>query len=71
MAYTPFGIGPRTCVGMRFALLEVKSIMVKILKNYNVHPTHNALKGMLDIKEGFPIRKPRKPISVLITKREI
>lgn len=55
---------------MRFALLEIKAIMVKILKKYNVNPTQNAPKGPLDIKEGFPIRKPRKPISVLITKRD-
>ena len=32
--FMPFGIGPRSCIGMRFALMEVKITLVKFMLKY-------------------------------------
>ena len=37
-SYMPFGLGPRNCAGMRFALMEIKLALIKLIAQYNISP---------------------------------
>ena len=34
----PFGCGPRHCIGMRFALMELKICLILLLNQYRIYP---------------------------------
>nr|XP_022913434.1 probable cytochrome P450 4ac1 [Onthophagus taurus] len=59
--YTPFSIGPRDCIGRRFALVEMKYLIVYIVRYFSLHPVepqHNVdLTGdfVLRSKNGLPV----------------
>ena len=35
LCYMPFGSGPRSCIGMRLALLEIKIVLIEVLRRFS------------------------------------
>ncbi|XP_076652132.1 cytochrome P450 9e2-like [Halictus rubicundus] len=71
-AYIPFGMGPRMCIGNRFALTEMKVIIFHILARCDLKPcpkTQNPLKLSFNVignaaKDGYWFKvEPRKNCS--------
>lgn len=52
MAWLPFGAGPRTCVGVKLALIEIKLALIALLRLYQVRLA-SADDQSLNIKESF------------------
>ncbi|CAG9789582.1 unnamed protein product [Diatraea saccharalis] len=66
-AYLPFGLGPRHCIGMRFAKIQSKVFLVKFLNNYKVEPaaatkklTFDPMKITLSVAKGVPLKVIRR-----------
>ncbi|KAM7149340.1 cytochrome P450 3A12-like [Molossus nigricans] len=58
--YTPFGSGPRNCIGMRFALMNMKLAIVRVLQHFSFKPCKET---QIPLKLDFEgIIQPEKPI---------
>lgn len=64
-AYFPFGGGPRHCIGMRFAKLEMQLILVVLLRQFDVELVSDPA---LDFDPGITLR-PASPVRVRFHKR--
>ncbi|GFX24947.1 cytochrome P450 3A11 [Trichonephila clavipes] len=49
-AYLPFGAGPRNCLGMRFALLEIKMCLANLFRHFRFKP-HTTTKIPVEYKK--------------------
>ncbi|GLV43434.1 Cytochrome P450 301a1 [Carabus blaptoides fortunei] len=42
--FMPFGFGPRSCIGKRFAQLEMEILLAKLIRNYTLSWPHDEMK---------------------------
>ena len=49
----PFGFGPRSCLAMRLALVELKIALIELLKKYTFVKAPETEVSMLNRREGI------------------
>jgi len=53
--YLPFGLGPRNCIGSRFALMEIKTVFYYLLLNFSIE---------VNAKTQIPLKFALNPIGM-------
>jgi len=62
LVFQPFGAGPRVCIGMRFAQLEMKVTFVRLLQEFRLVPTDKTPSYPIGLKFDSAVISPDEPI---------
>ncbi|EDV36352.1 uncharacterized protein Dana_GF12005 [Drosophila ananassae] len=54
--FLPFGLGPRNCIGNRMALMEIKSIVYKLLLNFELLAAEKTSSDLLEDIKGHGLK---------------
>ncbi|XP_071461708.1 cytochrome P450 3A4-like [Marmota flaviventris] len=66
--YMPFGNGPRNCIGMRFALMNIKLALARVMQNFSFQPCKET---QIPLKLGnLGLLQPEKPIILKVLCRD-
>lgn len=68
-SYVPFSAGPRNCIGQKFAILEMKSLISKVLRHYVIETVDKIDEEPILVAEL--ILKPENGIIIKIKKRNV
>lgn len=66
--YLPFGVGPRSCIGMRMGMVQVKYILYRLLQNVTFEPCAET-QVPLSFAKGKVLLEPDPPIQLKIVPR--
>ncbi|XP_046522986.1 cytochrome P450 3A12-like [Equus quagga] len=66
--YLPFGTGPRNCIGMRFAIVNIKLAVVRVLQNFSFKPCKETQIPLKLVSQG--LIRPEKPIVLKVESRD-
>ncbi|MFL5817278.1 MAG: cytochrome P450 [Conexibacter sp.] len=66
-AYIPFGGGSRTCIGMRFGQLEIKTIVTLLLQRHRLE----LVPGRTMTVRQMPTLSPREPLQMTVRERGV
>ncbi|XP_072609187.1 cytochrome P450 3A12-like isoform X4 [Vulpes vulpes] len=66
--YLPFGTGPRNCIGMRFAIMNMKLALVRVLQNFSFKPCKETQISLRINTRG--IIQPEKPVVLKVEPRD-
>ncbi|XP_067629690.1 cytochrome P450 9b2-like [Eurosta solidaginis] len=53
--YLPFGVGPRMCIGNRYALMQAKAMMYYMLLDFKIERTSKTVENIMDDIRGFQV----------------
>ncbi|GAB6025727.1 Thromboxane-A synthase [Chamberlinius hualienensis] len=66
--FLPFGVGPRNCLGMKFAMMQIKMALFSFFKKFKVSPS-KLTEVPLTMKRGVNRLQPLNGVYLTVEKR--